>query len=183
MNKKIKTIVRITALIILSALVGLSIYSTNVARLNGDALPMPLGFGMTVVLSGSMEPELSVGDVLIVVKDTNYSEGEVIVFQTGRTAVVHRIVSIDGDSIVTQGDANNVVDDPISFSNVKGRVLFSIPYAGYVINLIKTPIGTVILLGLALWLLEASFKKDKKKETEEIDAIKAEIEKLKNEQN
>ena len=183
MNKKVKSIVRITALIILSALIGLSIYSTNVARLNGDALPMPLGFGMTVVLSGSMEPELSVGDLLIVVKDNNYSEGEVIVFQTSRTAVVHRIVSIDGDSIITQGDANNVVDDPISFSNIKGKVLFSIPFVGNIINVIKTPIGTVILLGLALWLLEASFKKDKKKETEEIDAIKAEIEKLKNEQN
>ena len=181
MNKKVKTLIRITILVIISALIGVSIYATNAARLNGDALPMPLGFGMTVVLSGSMEPELSVGDLLIVVKSDDYSEGDVIVFQKSRSAVVHRIMSIDGDSIITQGDANNTPDEPISHSNIKGKVLLAVPIVGYVINLINTPIGTIILLGLAIWLLEGSFKKDKKDKTDELDSIRAEIEKLKKE--
>lgn len=183
MNKTTKSIIRIVILIIISALIGISVYSTNVARLNGNALPMPLGFGMTVVLSGSMEPELSVADMLVVVKEDTYSVGEIVVFQTGRSAVVHRIISIDGDVIVTQGDANNTPDEPISYSNIKGKVVAVVPYVGYIINLIKTPIGTIILLGLAIWLLEGSFKSDKKQDQSELDALREEIEKLKNEQN
>ena len=183
MNKTVRTVIRIVLLVALSALIGLSIYSTNVARLNGDALPMPLGFGASVVLSGSMEPALSVGDMIVVIPQESYAEKDVVVFQTGRSAVVHRIISIDGDAIITQGDANNVPDDPISFSNIKGKVVAVVPYIGYAINLIKTPIGTIVLLGLAIWLLEQSFKNDKMKDQSELEAIKEEIAKLKNEQN
>lgn len=179
MNKTTKTVIRIAILVVISALIGLSIYSINIARLNGDAMPMPLGFGATVVLSGSMEPELSTGDLLIVQKTQDCVQNDVVVFQTGRSAVVHRIVSIDGDTVITKGDANNTEDDPITFAHIKGKVILAIPLVGYVVNVIKTPIGTIILLALAVWLLESSFKKDKRKDKAELDAIKAEIEKLK----
>lgn len=182
MNKTLKTIIRIVILVLISALIGFSIYSINAARLNGDALPMPLGFGASVVLTGSMEPALSAGDMIIVVPQESYVLDDVIVFQTGRSAVVHRIIAINGDQFITRGDANNTADDPISFSNIKGKVILVIPFVGHFINLIKTPIGTIILLGLAVWLLEGSFKKDKKRDEEELDTIRAEIEKLKNEQ-
>lgn len=184
MNKTVKTIIRISILVIIAALIGVSIYSINAARLNSDGLPMPLGFGATVVLSGSMEPALSVGDMLIVVPQDNYSEEDVIVFQRGRgSAVVHRIISIEGEEIITKGDANNTCDEPISPSEIKGKVIIVIPFVGYLVNIIKTPIGTIILLALAIWMLEGSFKKDKKQNEDELDAIRAEIERLKQEQN
>lgn len=177
-----RTVIRIIVLVVLAALTGVSVYTINAERLNGNALPMPLGFGATVVLSGSMEPELSMGDLLIVVEADDYAVGDVVVFQTRRTAVVHRIIAIEGEDIITQGDANNAPDAPIKLSNIKGVVAASVPYVGYLVNLIKTPIGTIILLGLAVLLLEGSFKKDKKKEQTELDAIREEIEKLKNQQ-
>ena len=171
MNKTLKNVIRIVILVLISVLIGFSVYSINAIRLNGDALPMPLGFGVSVVLTGSMEPVLSAGDMIAVVPQ-----------ETGRSAVVHRIIAIDGDQFITQGDANNAADDPISLSNIKGKVIIVIPFVGHIINLIKTPIGTIILLGLAIWLLEGSFKKDKKRDDKELDSIRAEIEKLKNEQ-
>lgn len=183
MSKKVKTIIRIVILTLIAGLIGVSVYEVNAQRLSGNAMPMPLGFGLTVVLSGSMESELSVNDLLVVVESDDYAVDDIVVYQTGRTAVVHRIISIEGDEIITKGDANNTADDPITLSNIKGKVIFSIPFLGYIVNLIKTPIGTIILLALAFLLLEGSFKKDKKKDKEELDAIKAEIEKLKNEQN
>ena len=180
MNKKVKTIVRITVLVLLAALVGLSLYSINVARLSGNALPMPLGFGMSVVLSGSMEPTLSVGDLLVVAPRDTYQVRDVIVYQTGKSAVVHRIVAIEGEEYITRGDANNADDKPIAFENIKGKVIIVVPYIGYLVNLIKTPVGTAVLLGLALLLMEVSFRSDKKQDQSEIDAIKQEIERLKN---
>lgn len=182
MNKTLKNVIRIVILVLISALIGFSVYSINAIRLNGDALPMPLGFGVSVVLTGSMEPVLSAGDMIAVVPQEAYELDDIIVFQTGRSAVVHRIIAIDGDQFITQGDANNAADDPISLSNIKGKVIIVIPFVGHIINLIKTPIGTIILLGLAIWLLEGSFKKDKKRDDKELDSIRAEIEKLKNQQ-
>lgn len=181
MKLKPKDIFRTLLLVLLAAVVGVNIYVLNATRLSGNPVPMPLGFGMSVVLSGSMEPELSVGDMIIVVPSDAYAIGDVVVFQSGRTAVVHRIIGLEGEEITTQGDANNAPDDPVALSTVKGKVIFSIPIVGYLVNLIKTPIGTIILLGLAIWLLESSFKKDKKKDTDELEALRREIEQLKNE--
>lgn len=144
---------------------------------------MPLGFGLTVVLSGSMEPALSVGDMLVVAPQESYEVEDVVVFQTGRSAVVHRIISITKEGVITRGDANNTDDEPIALESIKGKVIIVIPFVGYIVNLIKTPIGTIILLGLAVWLLEGSFKKDKKQNDAELDAIRAEIERLKYEQS
>ena len=140
---------------------------------------MPFGFGMTVVLSGSMEPELSVDDLLIVAAKDSYEVGDVVVFQTQRTAVVHRIIAINGDEVITRGDANTADDEPITMANIKGKVVCAIPFVGYIVHLIKTPLGTLLLLGLAFWLLEASFKKDKAQKNAELDAIRQEIEALK----
>lgn len=179
MKIQLKSVIRISVLVLLAVLIGVSIYSINASMLGGNALPMPFGFGMTVVLSGSMEPELSVDDLLIVTPSDTYEVGDVVVYQTQRTAVVHRIVSINGEEIITRGDANNTDDDPITKENIKGKVIFAIPFVGLIVNLIKTPFGTILLLGAAIWLLEASFKNEKDKKAEELAAIRREIEELK----
>lgn len=179
MKKRYKSIIRIVLLVVLAALVGISIYSVNARMVGGNAMPMPFGFGMTVVLSGSMEPELSVDDLLIVAAKDSYNVGDVVVFQTQRTAVVHRIIAINGDEVITRGDANTADDEPITMANIKGKVVCAIPFVGYIVHLIKTPLGTLLLLGLAFWLLEASFKKDKAQKNDELDAIRQEIEALK----
>lgn len=179
MKKRTKTALRITALVLLAALMGLSVYTINAERLNGNVLPMPLGVGATVVMSGSMEPTLSAGDLLIVVRAKSYAVGDVVVYQSGGMGVVHRIVEIDGRSVITKGDANNTADEPIELSRIKGAVAFSLPGVGYGVNLIKTPVVTVILLALAILLMEGSLRKDKKADRARIEAMKAEIERLK----
>lgn len=181
MKIQLKSVIRISVLVLLAILVGVSIYTMNASMLGGNALPMPLGFGVTVVLSGSMEPELSVDDLLIVKPADAYEVGDVVVFQTQRTAVVHRIVSINGDEIITRGDANTSDDDPITKANIKGKVVCAIPFVGIIVNLIKTPVVTLLFIGLAVWLLESSFKKEKAQKSDELEAIRREIEKLKKE--
>ena len=181
--KKVKGALRIALLVIAAAVVGVNLYAMNASRLAGNALPMPFGVGVAVVLSGSMEPELSVGDLVIVTESEDYAEQDVIVFQQGSMAVTHRIVSISEEEVITKGDANNAPDEPISPSQIKGRVALVIPLVGHLVNVIKTPVGTLVVLGLAIWLLERSFHAEKQKDAQQLDAIRAEIEKLKQQQN
>ena len=61
-------------LALLGLLMGLQIYFVNAGRVMGDPLPMPFGYGAAVVLSGSMEPTYSAGDLLIVKKDRSLSD-------------------------------------------------------------------------------------------------------------
>lgn len=179
LSKPIKTALRLTTIVLIAALLGVSVYRINAERVSGDVLPMPLGFGMTVVLSGSMEPTLSAGDLLIVVKADDYAVGDVVVYQSGRSGVVHRIVSVDGENVVTQGDANNIADAPISRDRIKGKVACAIPAVGHVVNWIKTPIVSILLLAAAVFLTELSFRRDKRRDEAEKRALKEEIEKLK----
>lgn len=191
MKKHLKTILRTTLLVLVALIVGLNVYTLNASRITGDMVPMPLGVGATVVLSGSMEPTLSTGDLLIIAKQDSYQVDDVVVFQANRMAVVHRIVELyekpvqgeDGEEIqqmaITQGDANNTPDDPIQVSQIKGTVVFRLPIVGYLINMIKTPIGTILILALAIFLLERSFHKEREKDQDKLEAIRREIEKLK----
>ncbi len=191
LKKHAKTILRTTLLSVAALFVGLNIYTLNASRLAGDMVPMPLGVGATVVLSGSMEPTLSTGDLLIIAEQESYAVDDVVVFQSNRIAVVHRIIEIkeetvegeDGEEIqmiaITQGDANNTPDDPIQMSQIKGTVVFRVPLVGYLVNMIKTPVGTILILAAAIFLLERSFHKDQEKDRDKLEEIRREIEKLK----
>ena len=181
MKKQTKTIIRTVLLVFVALIVGINVYAINASRVAGDAIPMPFGVGLTVVLSGSMEPELSVGDLLIVAEQDSYTVGEVVVFQEGRIGVVHRIIEMDGSTVTTQGDANNASDEPMDISRIKGKVVLAIPMVGYLVNMIKTPVATVIILAAAIFLLERSFHKEQ--DADRIQEIKREIEKLKQQAN
>ena len=111
--KQLKTALRMLVLLILGVFLGIRFYAWNAQHLTGNAVPMPFGVGASVVLSGSMEPALSVGDLLIFTEEKNYEVGDVVVYQSGRTPVVHRIIALDAETFTTQGDANNTADGGI----------------------------------------------------------------------
>lgn len=174
-------VLRYLLLVLLAAVVGLNVYALNAERLAGNRLPMPFGYGAAVVLSGSMEPELSAGDLVIVGDGGPIEAGDVVVYQDGGVLVVHRVVEIDGDLMVTKGDANNVADAPVAVSAVKGEMLASIPFLGTVVSWLKSPVGTVLVLAAAVVLLEAPRWAERRREEEERRAVLAEIERLKRE--
>lgn len=183
-NKKklCKMILRIVALSCVGVFLGFNIYMWNARSLTGNALPMPFGFGTAVVLSGSMEPTLSVDDLIFVKQQDSYAVGDVVVYQSGSIVVVHRIVSIDGQTVTTQGDANNAPDGEMDISRIKGRVVGSVKNAGAVVRMLKSPVVSVGLLAAAVLLMERGYRKEKEQGSQELDQIKEEIRRLKAEQ-
>lgn len=90
-----------------------------------------------IVLSGSMEPAIRTGSLCFIDRDYEFEkihEGDVIAFETaGGVLVTHRGVLILDGKVETKGDANDISDGfTTSAENYRGKVLFSVPYLGYV---------------------------------------------------
>ncbi len=120
-----------------------------------------LGFKPLKVLSGSMEPVIKTGD-LIVVKDTsesNIKEGDIVTFITNsNTFVTHRVVEVfdEEGSIIfkTKGDANNIEDkELVRGEDIVGKYVFRIPAFGYLSDFISKPLGFVLLFILPIFIL------------------------------
>lgn len=131
-----------------------------------------IGYQPFAVLSGSMEPEFSTGD-LIYVKEVDYTtlkEGDVITFMLDKdTVVTHRIVEVIPDELSdtvirfrTKGDANEENDGSlVHYMNVLGKPAdFSIPLLGYVAAYISSPPGTYVAIGVGAGLIMMAFLPD-----------------------
>lgn len=113
-----------------------------------------LGNRALIVRSGSMEPAMRVGDV-VVVRPGEYRVGEAIAYRVpGRPDIVvtHRIMARQNGVYITQGDANSEADKwLVRESDIIGKQLLVVPWLGRVLALAKTRIGFVTLvLGPAL---------------------------------
>ncbi len=124
-----------------------------------------LFFGIEVkaVLTGSMEPELPVGS-LVFIKPTAYENiniGDDITFvrDESLTLITHRVISKDDltKQITTKGLTNNISDPPTSYENIVGKVIFDIPYIGYIIIFASDLKGKIILCIFATTLILFSF--------------------------
>ena len=182
-EKKSKKAVKIIAAVLGTLLALYCAYYLTAIIAFGDSMPMPLGAGAAVVLTGSMEPTLSANDLIFVVRSSEYKISDVVVYSTAGTPVVHRVIDIDEENgiIVTQGDANNTDDGWIDASALKGKFVFRIPFVGLLIKAIKSLPGVIIIIGLSAFLMIRSRRNEQKEKTDGLHDIREEIEKLKSE--
>ena len=144
--KVLKTLGQVVLFVILIFFILLNILSMNNKSL--------FGFRIYRVISGSMQPALQIGDVIIIKKANNYAEKDIITYDNGLTTITHRIKSINGDEIITEGDANDAPDKPITKDRILGKYffrisnfsVFSIMLTGKTIYLIMVLVLFAILL-------------------------------------
>ncbi len=170
---------RILLILLISLFFGGAIYSLNARRVLGNAMPMPFGVGLSVVLSGSMEPTLSVNDLVVVHAADDYELDDIVVYQSGSDLVIHRIIDVQDEVYILKGDANNSADEPVAPAAIKGKAIFSIPFVGLFIRLLQTTLGKIVVIALAVFLLNRSWRKERNEGDEELDQIKDEIRRLK----
>ncbi len=105
---------------------------------------------MATVSGSSMWPALKKGD-LVALKGVDSIEalrvGDIIAFEHVSDLAIHRIVEIEGETIVTKGDGNLQSDPPISFEQVVARIpsiggrLAKVPYLGHLSMLLGPLVG------------------------------------------
>ena len=111
-----------------------------------------LGYRSFLVQSGSMEPAIMTGDIIIVHAKSNYALNDTITFKnTEGRIITHRISAITQEGgetkIYTKGDANRSEDlDTISYRQIIGEVIFVMPKLGYMVAFSKSLPGLIVLV-------------------------------------
>jgi len=133
----------------------------------------PLGIRSFVVLTGSMQPKISVGSLIFTKNSPNYIVGDIIAYKQGNVTVTHRIVGTEQKNaeivFKTKGDANKVADkSTVGESSIYGKETLSIPYLGNVIFFMRSPAGFIISIIIPAILFIAfefaTIKKEMEKE-------------------
>ena len=174
MPKKVKKIWDVVTSVLVVIVVLFAIF------LMGSRL---IGLQVFNVVSGSMEPVYSVGDLIYVktVDPDSVKVDDVITFVLNEDLVVatHRVTKVDAENRVftTKGDANQNEDvAPVHFNNLIGVPVFAIPLLGYVSAYIQSPPGLYVAIALGILLLAAVFLPDLlAKKDKEIEAKEAKI--------
>ena len=102
-----------------------------------------------VVATGSMTPTIPQGSICFVNHNISYDSivvDDIISFRIGENMqVTHRVVRITPNGLVTQGDANKTEDtSKVVPDNYIGKTVWSIPKAGYIVELMKSRTGKII---------------------------------------
>lgn len=131
-------------------------------RIQGNT---PTVFGYTIfrISTGSMEPELMTGDVIldkVMDDETEIAVGDVITFEGGSQfdgkLVTHKVIKApytdeNGNTMLqTHGIANELDDTPISIDQVRAKMICKIPYIDTLYNLFLSPCGLLIMILLII---------------------------------
>ena len=149
-----KKILKVLGICLLVIILAINISIILQAKSNPDKVPSIFGYKPFIVLSGSMESEIQVGD-LVLVKEVDVSslkEQDIIAFRDKEgTVTTHRIIKVidnkDGlNSFITKGDANNVEDGEVNGSQVEGLYQKRFPKLGNAVMFIQKPVGFAVVV-------------------------------------
>ena len=147
---------------ILIAVLVFIVITFLLTRVSGGT-PSVFGYSLNRVETGSMEPALKVGDVLLcknVSEPSEIKEGDIITFQGGAKfsnhKVTHRVLigpyyNDNGECvIVTKGDANDIDDGEIKLSAVESKMLQKLDFLKKLYDFFFSPWGLIIFIALLI---------------------------------
>lgn len=161
-NKIYKAVSNILFVVVACLLVTVLFYSfyTKKFGTNGKT-PIVSAY---VIISPSMVPTVNVNDAVIAIKPSvdNLSKNDIITFKSNDVrysglTVTHRIINVFNEGTVsyqTKGDSNTTADDAyVPIKNVIGKVVFVIPFLGYVRAFLTMPVGWILMIALPCVLI------------------------------
>lgn len=126
---------------------------------NPDKVPSFLGYKPFIVLSGSMEPEIMPGDLILTrtIASEDIKVGDVVTFRSDKTTTVsHRVIKVStegGLSFETKGDANVGADKgTVLPESIEGKYILRIAKLGNMALFLQTPIGLLVFVVIPLCL-------------------------------
>lgn len=119
-------------------------------------IPIKNNYKILSVMSGSMEPAIKTGELIVIKPANSYDVGNIVTYQNKgangeKSTTTHRITEKkmeNGEELFrAKGDANNTIDAGwIKNSDIIGRYRFGVKYFGYLIRYIKTLPGLILII-------------------------------------
>lgn len=137
---------------LLIIILGIQAYNKLIVH---DETASILGYNYKTVLTGSMEPAIPVGSIVITKEQSSYEIEDIISFQEEGAIITHRIITIDRERYITKGDANNVADtEEVQQKQILGKVILTIPLLGYLVMWLMSPFGIISLfIIIGIWYI------------------------------
>lgn len=119
------------------------------------------GYTFFEVASGSMSDTINIKDLVIIkIGNDGLKVNDIVTYKSNEDFITHRIISINDNSIITKGDANNDSDRPVDRNDVLGKVVFVIPSFGvYRLVLFDIRVIISVLVTLILFVIYFSIRK------------------------
>lgn len=121
------------------------------------------GYKFFTLNSSSMEPRIPSGSMVVIHQSKNeYQIGDIIAFYAVvdklEMIVAHRVVNYGGNVYITKGDNNKNIDSQNVIPHlVIGKIIFHLPYLGYVLSIFSHPLGLFIFVttpGILIVIIE-----------------------------
>lgn len=124
--KIIKNIIINLIIFILGIIAVLAIWTSIQLNVQKKEYANIFGYSIFSTETGSMSPTMEIGDVVIVKIGEQVQEKDIITYKKDNSFITHRIIKIEGNSIIAKGDNNNTQDEEITQDAVVGKVVFII---------------------------------------------------------
>ena len=139
-----------------------------------EDIPSIFGIKNFIVISGSMEPAIEVGDIVFIQKTDDIRENDIIAFKYKNSVITHRVKEVvdnnGNKAYLTKGDANSQVDDEMVLKkDVYGKSVFVLKKVGNIVLFFRTPVGLMaitILFLISIAISTINFKKKVDKDDE-----------------
>ncbi|MDD3191262.1 MAG: S24/S26 family peptidase [Bacilli bacterium] len=127
-------------------------------------VPLLFGYGFLTVTTSSMEPDYPIGTFLIIQRQRDYQEEDIVTFyynidtDVQKEPVTHKIITIEGNEITLQGINPDIDEDDVQVieeEDIIGKVIYhnqkigTFLASGFVQN--KLYIYTVLIIGLLIF--------------------------------
>jgi len=85
------------------------------------------------VATGSMEPSIPAGSLVVAVRDERFYQGDVVVYAMAGSGykLMHRVVEVGVDGLLVTADAQPGYVEHVGWERVQGKVVLAIPFLGF----------------------------------------------------
>lgn len=157
--KIIKNIIINLIIFILGIIAIIAIWTSIQLNVQNKEYIDIFGYSMFSTSTGSMSPTMEIGDIVFVKIGEDAKEKDIITYKKDDVFITHRIIEIDGESIIAKGDNNNTQDEAITKEAIIGKVV-------YIINNVEvwkqvfsdTSVIIPVVLTVILFVILVSYK-------------------------
>ena len=139
-----KQIIQKVFLIIIIFILLFTLYSKFILK---EELIKLYNTAILVVLTGSMEPTIKSGEMIIIKEQSDYNIDDIVTYKEDKSFfVTHRIVNKYEDKYETKGDNNNLIDESINKDQIEGKVIYHSKVCGFFILYLLKPITLIVII-------------------------------------